>query len=106
MREWIKNLKVGDEVIVTSNMCGEPRISKVEKITPKGFIKVDGLLFDDNGSQRTSSWYKSYIIECSEEEKEKMRKKQIISKAYGLMRNTKSITYEQAEDVIKILDVN
>ena len=46
--------KVGDKVLLTS--YSGRKISVVEKITPKGFIKVDGMLFYHNGKERTSNY--------------------------------------------------
>ena len=100
--EWIKNLKVGDKVIITTQFK-EPRIAEVEKITPKGFVKVDGMLFNENGSQRTSSWYTSRITECTEEREEALRQKAVIRNARDLMRHCSCLSYEQAVKIIEIL---
>lgn len=104
MKDWIKNLKVGDKVIVTTNLRGE-RISTVQGITPKGFVKVDGMLFHQDGSQRTTSWYYSRIEEYSEEKAEQMRQQRIIDEAFGRMRccNKNKIDYEMAVKILKIL---
>ena len=102
--EWTKSLKVGDKVIVSTNLRGE-RVSIVQGITPKGYIRVDGMLFYPNGSQRTSSWYFSRIEEYTEEKAEKIRQKIVIDNALSLMRNYNSnhLDYEKAEKIIAIL---
>ena len=50
MKNWIENLKVGDYVFVSWRMGTSLR--KVEAITPKGNIKVNGMIFNKNGSER------------------------------------------------------
>ena len=104
MKDWAKNLKAGDKVIVTTNLKGE-RISTVQGITPKGFIRVDGMLFYTNGSQRTNSWYFSHIEEYTEEKAEQMRQKLVISNALSKMRNYNSnyLDYEMAVKILEIL---
>lgn len=42
--EWLKQLKVGDSVIVVCT-GGYKRVATVSAITPKGFIKVQGNLY-------------------------------------------------------------
>ena len=45
---WLKNLKMGDKVIVHHNGLGQhDEISVVEKVTPAGRVKVNGILFDN-----------------------------------------------------------
>lgn len=54
--EWLKKLKAGDEVVV----CGRYHYTRqlVEKITPKGFIKVNGVLYNpDSGNARGGDVY-------------------------------------------------
>lgn len=50
MKNWTENLKVGDYVFMSWRSGTSLR--KVEKITPKGNIKVDGILFNKDGSER------------------------------------------------------
>ena len=104
MKDWAKKLKVGDKVIVTTNLRDE-RISVVQGITPKGFIRVDGMLFYQDGSQRTTSWYYSHIEEYTEEKVEKMRQQHIIDEAFGRMRccNKDKIDYAMAVKILQIL---
>jgi hypothetical protein len=77
MREdWIKDLKVGDKVVVESNNYGKA-ITSVEKITPKGFIKTkNGHQFNPDGSQRGgSSWTYSFLSQLTDEVLLKFKKK-------------------------------
>lgn len=105
MRDWVKNLKVGDKVILTTQFK-EPRVVEVEKITPKGFVKVEGMLFNENGCQRSSSWYTSYIWEYTEEKEEELRKKAVVRQARDLMNHCSCLDYEKAVKIIDILGDN
>jgi hypothetical protein len=48
-----ENLKVGDSVFINSRWGRS--LYQVEKITPKGFIKVAGELYTKEGFQRRSN---------------------------------------------------
>lgn len=62
-----KNLKVGDKVFVY--YTGRTAIKAVEKITPTGLIKVDGILFNANGYARGGGAYCRTHIEIATPEK-------------------------------------
>lgn len=102
MNDWLKNLKVGDKVIVSwITGCA---VKTVEKITPAGNIKVGGIMFNSNGSERGGdAWSKSYLHEATPEVIEGIRNEAIIKKAIILMRKTSNITLEQAEKIIDLL---
>lgn len=72
--KWIKELKVGDEVIVESGGLGHWRsIEKVEKIN-KVTIKVRGLLFGiDSGYERGGGWHTATLLQCTPQAKEELR---------------------------------
>ena len=46
-KEWLSSLKAGDKVVVCTWRWTNTRYieATVEKVTPKGFIKVDGTLY-------------------------------------------------------------
>ena len=71
MNNWIKNLKVGDEVIVEPGYGGIKRIEKVEKIN-KSSIVVGGVLFGFSGVERGSGGRALMIFECTAEAREKV----------------------------------
>ena len=103
MNDWIKNLKVGDYVFMSWRMGTSLR--KVEKITPKGNIKVDGVLFNKDGSERGGDvWNKCYLSEATPEAIKSFREELAIKKAIKLMREIKSITIEQANKIIEVLE--
>jgi hypothetical protein len=105
MNEFLKKLKAGDLVAVSGRSF--TAIRKVEKITPSGLIKVNGVLFDKNGCKRgCDTWSRTYLIEATPELIEKTRRSNAISTAYNLMRNAKNITFEQAKKIIEILSPN
>lgn len=59
---WIKKLKPGDRVIFSSP-AGDT-VKKVETATPKGFIRVYGVLFDKSGFQRGgNTWSRAMLLE-------------------------------------------
>ena len=103
MKNWIENLKVGDYVFVSWRMGKSLR--KVEAITPKGNIKVNGMIFNKNGAERNSDvWSKCYLGEATPETMKSFREELTIKKAIKLMREIKSITIEQANKIIELLD--
>lgn len=102
MNNWIENLKVGDYVFVSWRMGTSLR--KVEKITSKGNIKVNGILFNKNGAERGGDvWSKYYLNEATPEAIKSFHEELTIKKAIKLMREIKSITIEQANKIIELL---
>lgn len=102
MSEFLKNLKAGDLVIVSSRTF--EAIRKVEKITPSGLIKVNGTLYNKDGGERGGDiWNRCYLIEATPERLQAVRERLTIQKAHRLMQNAKIITLEQATEIIKIL---
>lgn len=69
--DWIKNLKVGDEVIVAPGYGLLQHIGKVTKVN-KASISVDGTLFGFSGVER-SSWGRAIILECTEEARDRVQ---------------------------------
>jgi hypothetical protein len=68
----LKDLKAGDQVFMSQ---GDDYIVKtVEKITPKGFIKVDGRLFNQDGIERCSGYHWKKILPINDETMEKVRR--------------------------------
>lgn len=53
MTDWIKNLKVGDQVILCASRFRTQceRLTKVSRITKTGRIKIDNLTFLPDGTQ-------------------------------------------------------
>ena len=72
--DWIKDLKVGDEVIIVSGGGSYyEHVERVEKVN-KTTVRVCGTLFSIiDGFERSRGWHCSRIIQCTEEEKERIK---------------------------------
>ena len=100
MNEWLSNLRVGDKVIVSN--YGYKEIAQIEKITPSGMIKVNGSLYNKDGSRR-GAMYSFCLQECTPEIEKELAQRAFIRKVVTRMRNIKDITYEQAIKINRIL---
>lgn len=108
-REWLKQLKAGDDVVIrTWNWGGSDYTNaKVEKITPTGFIRVKGILYKpQDGISRSGN---SNLLDPNDETTIKLLKKYkenkfVIETMYKI-RNTNynDVTYEQAVEIRKIM---
>ena len=101
---WLKQLKPGDEVIFCYNdYKGSEAVAKVEKITPKGYIKVRGISFTPT-TGRPHGDYRCMIYKPTEEIKKRIYKTAVIKKARLLLSALKNadMTYERAVEIIKI----
>ena len=102
MSDFLKNLKEGDKVIINGRYSRSVRT--VEKITPAGNIKVNGLLFNKNGIERNGdTWSKFWLSEATPFEVTEITRNAVISKARSLMKETTKLTFEQAQKIIAIL---
>jgi hypothetical protein len=103
MYEWIEKLKVGDLVFVSCRLGKS--LEKVEKITPKGYIKVGATLFNKDGSERGGDiWNKYHISEATPERVKMFQERKTINRALQIMRSKSEITLEQAHKIIELLD--
>ena len=102
MKNDLSNVKVGDKVILSSRF-NDDRIATVEKITPKGFIKIGNSLFYQDGRERSSGWYTSHIKLATEKEIEEIERKTFCKKVLRELHDLKEITYDQAVKVMEIL---
>lgn len=105
------NVKAGDKVII--NDC---KIAVVEKVTPKGFIKVNGNLYYPSGQERTScssfSYHRKYISEYTEEKAkaitERKAREEIYDKAFYLCKKVSNkelrIDLATAKKLIELLE--
>ena len=64
-----------------SSVRGGRLLRQVEKITPTGFIKVDGTLYRKDGSQRVGGdvWTSSHIYPASSQEIEQFQKERFVA---------------------------
>lgn len=104
----IKNLKVGDEVYVNywSSYYNYWSKKKVQRITPKGFINVDGVLFKKDGYSRNAG---ARIFPLDDKEAEtkyiEYMKRKFVKELVQEV-SMVGITYEQAVKIKKILEDN
>lgn len=98
----LRNAKVGDKVILSTRF-NDDKIVTIDKITPKGFLKVGSSLFYTNGIERASGWYTAHIRPATQEQIEKIEKKQFVKAVLNKLHNLKDITYEKAVLVMKLL---
>lgn len=102
MSEWLKNLKVGDEVFVCSN--GSKSLEKVQKVTPKGRIVVNNTLYTD-GANRSNMWGIMRLEEAKEEKIQQYKIDVFIRKVYAALKINKSMNYEQAKQINELLNL-
>ena len=109
MADWIKNLKVGDKVIVSTSF-GRTAVQTITDITPAGNLKVGGILFTKYGSQRTSdSWRRAVLMKYTEDLAQQLLEAKVKSEARGWMRKYAdgvgvTLSLQQAEQILEILN--
>lgn len=98
-KDDFRDLKAGDYVIFVNNnyFRHAESIAIVEKITPKGFIKVNDTLFKVDGSSRCDS---NYCIELATAERVKnIQETNFIKKTINQLQHIERLTYPQAVDI-------
>jgi protoheme ferro-lyase len=105
MSDFLKSLKVGDEVAVLWNYKIY-KIEKVTKITPKGFIDLtDGIRYDKYGnySKRYDAWRSenAEIKELTTEIKDNLRRSLSVNYIQkNIEKIIENLTTEQLEKII------
>lgn len=108
-REWLKQLKPGDNVVVSYWNWSEGSYTnaKVEKITPTRFIRVKGILYKPHdGNSRSGN---SDLLDPNDETTIKLLKKykenKFVRETMNKIRNMNynDVTYEQAVEIRKIM---
>lgn len=105
--KWIRELKRGDKVFVSS--YGSVKLYKVERITAKGFIKVNDNYYGKTGCLIGGEMYKTNHLEQATEDKLKdYENKAFIYDVTKEIRRTRynTLTYEQAFKIAEILNLN
>lgn len=107
-QDWLKQLKVGDKVIYHAwGFYSYYSLSSVEKITPTGFIRVDGVLFrpDDGHSRNGGARILNPDDEKSMNEFKSFQKECFVNSMMKKIRNTNinDVTYDQAVEIAKIM---
>lgn len=97
-----ENLKVGDFVFVNGRF--RRSLHQVEKITPKGFIKVNGSLYTKRGWVRGGDSFAFATIQpASAEEIEQFRKEKLVADVIEKMHSVTELSYEKAVAINGIL---
>lgn len=104
----LKDIKVGDKVVLeTGGWWHSKSVETVEKITPKGYIKVRGELYsvNDDGTKasvrgNSSSWLYPYT---EEEDKKIQEARYIASVKRKMVEFEGKLTIEQAKQIAEIL---
>lgn len=96
---------VGEKVIITGKFV-DAQVYVVEDITPMGFIKVNNILFNADGTQRGISRLNGLRIEKVTPEKiQEIEERLIINKAVRTCRNitTRDIDVTMANELLALL---
>ncbi len=99
--DWLKNLKADDYVFVSSRIG--KRLTRVQRITPTGRVIVDNTQFI-NGVNQSNQWAIMRLEEATTEAVEKYKAIQFI-RAVKLAMNNTTMTYKQAQEINKILNL-
>ena len=106
--QWLSELKEGDKVVIYSwgFSYNSYKEEVVQKITPKGFIKVNDILFKpDSGYSRSGG---SCLLNPNDNDtKEKLenyKKSIFIRSVLNKTWNVRDLTYEQAIKIYEILN--
>lgn len=107
MSNWIEKLKVGDQVVVSTNMGRVLRT--VDKITPAGNIKLNnGTLYNKDGSQRgNNGWYSNSLEEATPEVIQEIKKAHFIVYARKKIKESlNNLNVDQLREILKIISTD
>lgn len=106
MEKTLKDLKVGDVVAIWGGYLADLTIQPIKEITPKGFIKVHGTLFDpQSGKERTSNIYHClYIKVPTQEEIDNCINKRRVAQLQQFIRDN-AFKIKDLDKLIKIKDI-
>jgi len=98
--EWMKELRVGDKVVI-SNRNGKS-ITTIVKITPTGIIKTEkGAQFNPDGFQRGGDTWSNYSLnQLTDELQLEFKKKGLVKKFKEI--DFSKLSIEQLEQIISI----
>lgn len=105
MSYWTEKLKVGDEVVLSHRSY--LTLKTVDYITPVGNIKVNGMIFNKDGTQRTSDiWGACSILEATPELKKEIYETKLISYTKQELKKIlkMDLTVEQSKLLLKALN--
>lgn len=96
--------EVGKKVLVRGKWNSK-YIRTIEKITPKGNVRLDdGKLYNPDGSQKTSDyWNQTTICILTEEMAQELEKEAFVKNTIEELKKVQDINYEDAVKIMKIL---
>lgn len=100
MTNWLKKLKVGDKVFVSSR--SRTTLQTVQKITPTGRVVVNNTQFVD-GVNRSDVWNIITLEEATEEKIKEYKIRGFIRRVFNELKLKNSMTYAQAKKINEIL---
>jgi hypothetical protein len=106
-KDWLRELKTGDVVAIYEWNMFNPfyKITNIEKITPTGFIKANGRLFSPESGKERGGYY-CELKQATPELLQELRESNVIAECMKTMRNTRTVTYQQAVAIMEILKTN
>lgn len=107
--DWISSLKAGDNVVVHFWSWSDKsyKQSVVEKVTPKGFVKVNGILYNSIDGRARGDFRSCLLNPEDDETKKKVMLYQKEAFARGVLKkmwDIRGITFEQAVKINEILN--
>lgn len=102
MANWLEELKVGDNVFVSSR--SGTTLQTVQKITPTGRVVVNNIQFI-GGINKSNMWDIITLEEATEEKIKEYKIRRFIRSVFNELKLKKSMTYAQAKKINEILDL-
>ena len=104
--DFLKTLKPGDSVILQSYSWRNKSksVETVQHITPKGFIKVNDILFNPDTGRARGDW-ECEILEATPAAVDEIEKRAYIQETFHKLKNIKKLTYKQAQAIREVIDI-
>lgn len=102
MTNWVKELKAGDKVFVSSR--SRTTLHTVQRITPTGRVVINNIQFID-GANRSNVFDILTLEEATEERIKEYKIRTFVQKVFNKLRENKRMTYEQAKKINEILNL-
>ena len=102
MNNWVKELKAGDKVFVSSR--SGTTLQTVQRITPTGRVVVNNIQFI-GGVNRSNVFDILTLEEATEEKIKEYKIRRFIRRVFNRLKQKQSMTYEQAKKINEILNL-
>ena len=108
-KKELKDLKAGDKVVYNHGYTKTISIKTIDKITPKGLIKIGNLFFSsiDGWQRNTSSCYLSWINVATEKEMAEITEKNWRQQAVKKIRETSyhDVSIKGLKELLAMIEV-